>query len=224
MPSAARSVADSLVLFSADAMTDAVRSQISTGLCSTQPALGRICSCSSWWRPTSAPSWSKIMHRVLVVPWSMAATKSANSCSSRRSLQSTMMAYMGQPITDIDRMPRGGPDASCLDRLLQTGRPEYLDRDSDLPADAARKRSVIRALEWAGEFFGNTEKFAKIALDEVAEVADPRILELGAGHGGLSRKLLDWHPTAELTVTDIEPASVASMTASDLGDHARATV
>jgi hypothetical protein len=40
----------------------------------------------------------------------------------------------------------------------------------------------------------------------------------------LSRKLLDWHPTAELTVTDIEPASVAAMTASDLGDHPRATV
>src|SRR5262249_40002449 len=76
MPSAARLVADRLVLFSADWMTDAVRSLISTGLCSTQPAFGRICSCSSWWRPTSAPSWSKIMHRVLVVPWSMAATNS----------------------------------------------------------------------------------------------------------------------------------------------------
>ena len=32
-------------------------------------------------------------------------------------------------IVDIDRMPRGGPDASCLDRLLQTDRLEYLDRD-----------------------------------------------------------------------------------------------
>ena len=32
-------------------------------------------------------------------------------------------------IVDIDRMPRGGPDASCLDRLLQTDRREYLDRD-----------------------------------------------------------------------------------------------
>ena len=30
---------------------------------------------------------------------------------------------------DIDRMPRGGPDASCVDRLLQTDRLEYLDRD-----------------------------------------------------------------------------------------------
>ena len=60
-------------------------------------------------------------------------------------------------------------------------------------------------MEWTGEFFGNTEKFAHIALDEVADVPDPKILELGSGHGGLSRKLLEWHPTAELTVTDVEP-------------------
>ena len=99
-------------------------------------------------------------------------------------------------------MPRGGPDASCLDRLLQTDRLEYLDRDD---VDDEVKRSVIRALEWTGEFFGNTEKFARIALDEVADVPDPKILELGSGHGGLSRKLLESHPTAELTVTDIEP-------------------
>jgi hypothetical protein len=121
-------------------------------------------------------------------------------------------------------MPRGGPDASGIDRLLQTDRPEYLDRDSDLPADAARKRSVIRALEWTGDVFGNTARFAHIALDEVADVPDPKILELGAGHGGLSRKLLDWHPTAELTITDLEAASVAAMRASDLGEHPRATV
>ena len=132
-----------------------------------------------------------------------------------------MMVYMASPITDIDRMPRGGPDASCVDRLLQTDRPEYLDRDD---IDDGTKRSVIRALEWTGEFFGNTEKFARIVLDEVAEVPDPKILELGSGHGGLSRKLLEWHPTAELTVTDVEPASVAAIAAADLGEHQRATV
>ena len=132
-----------------------------------------------------------------------------------------MMVYMASPITDIDRMPRGGPDASCVDRLLQTDRPEYLDRDD---VDDGTKRSVIRALEWTGEFFGNTEKFARIVLDEVAEVPDPKILELGSGHGGLSRKLLEWHPTAELTVTDVEPASVAAIAAADLGEHQRATV
>lgn len=132
-----------------------------------------------------------------------------------------MMAYMGSETIDIDRMPRGGPHASCVDRLLQTDRLEYLDRDD---VDDSVKRSVIRALEWTGEFFGNTEKFARIALDEVADVADPKILELGAGHGGLSRKLLDWHPTAELTVTDVEPESVKAIAASDLGEHPRATV
>ncbi|AFM19516.1 methylase involved in ubiquinone/menaquinone biosynthesis [Mycolicibacterium chubuense NBB4] len=137
------------------------------------------------------------------------------------------MDHMAGRTVDVDRlshMPRGGPDASCLDRLLQTNRQEYLDRDSDAPADVARKRSVIRALDWTGQVFGNHEKFAKIALDEVADVADPRILELGAGHGGLSRKLLEWHPTARLTITDVEPASVAAIAASELGSHPRATV
>jgi SAM-dependent methyltransferase len=132
-----------------------------------------------------------------------------------------MMAYMASQTVDIDSMPRGGPDASCLDRLLQTDRLEYLDRDD---VDDGVKRSVIRALEWTGEVFGNTEKFAGIALDEVADVPDPKILELGAGHGGLSRKLLEWHPTAELTVTDIQPASVSAIAAGDLGEHPRATV
>jgi ubiquinone/menaquinone biosynthesis C-methylase UbiE len=135
------------------------------------------------------------------------------------------MVHMGRPIVDIDRMPRGGPDASCLDRLLETDRPEYLDRESaDDAALEGVKRSVIRALEWTGERFGNTERFAQIAMDEVADVADPKILELGAGHGGLSRKLLEWHPTAELTVTDVDASSVAKMAASDLGEHPRATV
>ncbi len=127
--------------------------------------------------------------------------------------------------SNIARMPRGGPDASCLDRLLQTDRLEYLDRDSGgNPDDEARKRSVIRALDWTGEVLGMHERFAEIALDELAEVADPQILELGAGHGALSHKLLDWHPTARLTVTDVEPASVAAIAAGELGVHPRATV
>jgi ubiquinone/menaquinone biosynthesis C-methylase UbiE len=131
------------------------------------------------------------------------------------------MVYMGSKAVDIARMPRGGPDASCIDRLLQTDRLEYLDRDD---VDDGIKRSVIRALEWTGEFFGNTEKFTRIVLDEVADVADPKILELGSGHGGLSRKLLEWHPTAEVTVTDVAAASVAAIAAGDLGEHPRATV
>ncbi|MDQ2638665.1 MAG: class I SAM-dependent methyltransferase [Actinomycetota bacterium] len=135
------------------------------------------------------------------------------------------MVYMTRSVADIARMPRGGPDASCVDRLLQTDRLEYLDRDTAAgTAGEARKRDVIKALEWTGQFFGETEHFARLALDEVADVADPKILELGAGHGGLSRKLLEWHPTADVTVTDVDAASVAAMAAGDLGAHPRASV
>ena len=131
------------------------------------------------------------------------------------------MDYVPTQIADIERMPRGGPDASCLDRLLETDRQEYLDRDD---VDARLKRSVISALEWTGERFGNTEKFATIVLDEVADVPDPTILELGAGHGALSRKLLDWHPTAQLTVTDVDDEPRWVIAAGDLGGQNRVTV
>jgi len=118
-------------------------------------------------------------------------------------------------------MPRGGPKASCLDRLLETDRLEYLDRED---VDERTKRSVVDALRWTGEFFGNHERFAAIALEEIAEVPDPLVLELGAGHGGLSRKLLDAHPTAHVTVTDVDETSVAEIAAGELGSHPRAQV
>lgn len=131
-----------------------------------------------------------------------------------------MMDDMATEIFDIDSMPRGGPDASWLDRRLQTNRLEYLDRDDvdDL------KRQVVRSLGRSGRIFGIHAKLARIALDEVADVPDPRILELGSGHGGLSRALLELHPSAQVTVTDIEPASVAAVAAGDLGSHPRAVV
>ncbi len=139
-----------------------------------------------------------------------------------------MMDHMSPPQTDIPAiadMPRGGFGASCLDRLLQTDRDEYLDRDSDGDADLERmKNQVIDALDRMGRIFGNHEKFAKRALDLVAGVPDPKILELGAGHGAVSRLLLENHPTAEVTVTDVNPVSVARMAAGDLGEHPRATV
>ncbi|MBJ7340165.1 class I SAM-dependent methyltransferase [Mycolicibacterium sp.] len=131
------------------------------------------------------------------------------------------MERMASATRDIDRMPRGGPHASCLDRLLQTERREYLDRDD---VDPRVKRSVVRALELTGDWFGNHERFAHIVLEEVAEVPDPRILELGSGHGGLSAKVLEMHPTAHVTVTDVEPESVAAIAAGPLGAADRATV
>ena len=132
------------------------------------------------------------------------------------------MVHMDKTTLDIVSMPRGGPDASWLSRRLQTDRLEYLDRDDvdDL------KRKVVQSLDRSGRrrWIGAHERFARVALEEVADVPSPKILELGAGHGGLSRKLLEKHPTAEVTVTDIEPAFVTEIAASDLGNHPRATV
>ncbi|MCV7333829.1 MULTISPECIES: class I SAM-dependent methyltransferase [Mycolicibacterium] len=119
-------------------------------------------------------------------------------------------------------MPRAGPDASWLSRRLQTDRLEYLDRSDvdDL------KQKVVRAIDRGGNRrrFGTYEKYARMALAEVIETPAPRILELGCGLGGLSRKLLELHPSAEVTITDVDPSFVSEISASDLGRHPRATV
>lgn len=138
-----------------------------------------------------------------------------------------MLVHMGSTNSasanhvDLAGMPRGGPDASCLDRMLQTDRAEYLDRD-DL--DDRVRREVIAALDRFGGLFGEHARTARIVLDEVAGVADPRILELGAGHGALSRTLLAEHPTARVTVSDLNADSVAAIAAGDVGDDPRAQV
>ncbi len=44
------------------------------------------------------------------------------------------------------------------------------------------------------------------------------------GHGGVSRQLLADHPSARVTVTDVDPESVARIAAGDLGSHPRAEV
>lgn len=126
----------------------------------------------------------------------------------------------GMELLDIESMPRGGPNASRLDRWLQTDRMEYLDRD-DVPN---RKRNVIRSLDRVGRIYGFHRAAARIALDEVADVLKPKILELGAGHGAMSRTVLGMHLTAQLTVTDIEPASVTAIAEGDLGRHPRTIV
>ncbi|UXA06953.1 methyltransferase domain-containing protein [Mycobacterium sp. SMC-2] len=132
------------------------------------------------------------------------------------------MLYVDSGAHEIASMPRGGPDASWLDRRLQTARLEYLDRED---ADDL-KQKVVRALDRAGRrrFLGAHEKLAKIVLAEVADVPSPKILELGAGLGGLSSKLLEIHPTAHVTVTDVDPTFVAAVATGDLGSHPRATV
>lgn len=158
------------------------------------------------------------MLNLVAATCSMAATNSPNCSPSVHAIVHD--GHMVPDILDIETMPRGGPDASWLDRRLKTDRLEYLDRDDvdDL------KRSVVRALDRGGRIFGTHKKFARIALNEVTDVPDPKVLELGSGHGGLSRALLKMHPTAHVTVTDIEPMSVAAIAAGDLGSHPRAVV
>ena len=74
MPTAAIEEASRSARASAPPQTWRVLTQISAASCSTHPALGKICWCSSWSTATTWPEWSKIMQRVDVVPWSIAAT------------------------------------------------------------------------------------------------------------------------------------------------------
>ena len=122
----------------------------------------------------------------------------------------------------VVNMPRGGPDASWLDRRLQTTRLEYLDRDD---VDEL-KRKVVDSLDRGGRRrrLGIYEKCARIVLEEVGDIPSPKILELGSGLGGLSKRLLEKHPTADVTATDIDSTFVADMATGDLGRHPRATV
>jgi len=132
-----------------------------------------------------------------------------------------MMIHMGKQRPNLSGMPRGGPDASYLDRLLQTGRSEYLDRHD---VDESVKRALVATLDRVGSLFGEHDRNVRLVLAEVADIPDPRILELGAGHGALSRRLLDEHPTARVTVSDVNPDSVAAMAAGELGQNPRADV
>jgi SAM-dependent methyltransferase len=118
-------------------------------------------------------------------------------------------------------MPRGGTDASWLDRRLQTDRLEFLDRDD---VSERRKRSVIRALERRGERVGLLDRFAELALEQIAGIPSPKVLELGSGHGALSRRILALHPTAQVTVTDVDATLIGNIAAGDLGSHPRTTV
>lgn len=116
-------------------------------------------------------------------------------------------------------MPRGGPDATWLDRLMQTDVAEYTDRDD--VSDELKQR-VITGLDAMGERAGLHEQYARTALQVVADIATPRILELGAGHGRVSEQILKLHATATVTVSDLDPTSVAKMAAGPLGSHPRA--
>ncbi|WP_433562255.1 class I SAM-dependent methyltransferase [Nocardia sp. CA-151230] len=130
---------------------------------------------------------------------------------------------MTQNLPDIEMiaaMPRGGPDASWLDRRLQTGRLEYLDR-YDVPEQ--RRQRIVTFLDRVGTLFGDHNRNAQLVVGQLTGLRNPRVLELGAGNGGLAARVLDLHGTATVTVTDLDPKSVASIEAGPLGTHPRAT-
>jgi ubiquinone/menaquinone biosynthesis C-methylase UbiE len=129
------------------------------------------------------------------------------------------MATTGALDQGIATMPRGGPDASWLDRRFETDALEYLDRDD--VADEL-KQKVIGMLDRIGTLTKQHEKYARTALDVVVDIPNPRILEIGAGHGKLSAQILELHPTATVTVSDVNPNSVANIAAGELGKHPRA--
>ncbi|MFI6047151.1 class I SAM-dependent methyltransferase [Nocardia sp. NPDC051321] len=118
-------------------------------------------------------------------------------------------------VVDIETMPRGGPNASWLDRRMQTDVLEYIDR---YDVSDRIKQVVIGELDRQDWHEDN----ARTALASVVGIDSPRILELGAGHGKLSAKILELHPTATVTVTDLDPTSVANIEKS-LGGQQRAT-
>ncbi len=118
-------------------------------------------------------------------------------------------------------MPRGGWGASWLDRRFDTDADEFLDRD-DVPA--ATRARVIRGLDRFHRLTLTYRWLSRLVVASAADVAEPRILELGAGHGELSRRVLRRAPSAHVTVSDIEPGFVASLAASDLGTHPRVDV
>ncbi|MFC8047269.1 class I SAM-dependent methyltransferase [Nocardia sp. NPDC057353] len=125
------------------------------------------------------------------------------------------------PTVEISKMPRGGPDASWINRRLQTKRPEITDR-YDISDNI--KQKVIGTLDRFGERFGLHALNAQMVLAQIEGLDNPRILEIGAGHGGVSAEILRLHPSAEVTVSDLDPGSVANIAAGPLGEDPRCTV
>ncbi|WP_437089502.1 class I SAM-dependent methyltransferase [Streptomyces sp. enrichment culture] len=116
-------------------------------------------------------------------------------------------------------MPRGGPDAARWDRRFETSRAEYIDR----PDTPEKGRQVLRALDRFQRLTGGYRTFCRLTLAQARGVPDPRLLELGAGLGRLARYLTDRHPTARVTVSDVDPDVVERIRRGPVGAHPRVT-
>ena len=116
-------------------------------------------------------------------------------------------------------MPRGGPEAPWWDRKFETARDEYIDRpDSDEKCHRA-----LRGLDRLQRLTLGYRTVARHALAQLDGVEAPRVLELGTGYGRVAQRLLDRHPTARITVSDVNPRVVERLGAGALGRHPRVT-
>ncbi|XVQ14260.1 class I SAM-dependent methyltransferase [Spirillospora sp. CA-255316] len=119
--------------------------------------------------------------------------------------------------THLDDFPRGGSGAAWWDRLYETDRLEYLDR----PETASQARRVHRGLHRVQRLGGLYRTMGRWIMAEVAHVPEPRILELGAGSGGLAQHVLSEHPTARWCLSDIDPRTVRAWQKGPLSAHPR---
>src|SRR6478735_2363788 len=124
MPTAASALASAPASRSATRTQVRTRSRISSASCSTQPGRGVIWACSSWWLATGRPDRSNRMQRLLVVPWSMAATSDRGSMAG--------LVAVGAP---VDRLDRAG---DVPDLPVQGGRTQ--DEECHDPDHAVRQQ------------------------------------------------------------------------------------
>lgn len=108
-----------------------------------------------------------------------------------------------------------------MDRWYETAEEEWLDRTDVEPR---LQRGVLRGLNRFNRLSGGYLAFQRWVLREVEGLAEPRVLELGAGHGELSVRLLRAHPSLHVTVSDLSPDFVAGLQSGPLGRHPRARV
>lgn len=122
---------------------------------------------------------------------------------------------------DIRDLPRGGWSASRVDRRFETDEDEYLDRDD---VSLSTRTAVLRGLDRLHRLTLTYRWLARLVLAQAAGVDMPRVLELGAGHGELSRRIVRSTPSVHVTVSDVDTDFVAALRASDLGRHPQTEV
>ena len=132
-----------------------------------------------------------------------------------------MMAYMASSLVDIDRMPRGGPDASCLDRRLQTDRREISTATTSMIASSA----VWSAL-WSGPASSSETTRSSHTLRSTKWPMCPIPTFWSSARGMAVCRTSCWKPIPPPPSPSptSNASSVDGIAAGDLGGHPRAAV